>query len=70
MGQTRNVLVYRLLCEDTIEEQIDEILAVKEQIFNDFADESEVAKADELLNSNTMKMLVQNEKEKHLHSKK
>lgn len=70
MGQTRNVLVYRLLCEDTIEEQIDEILAVKEQIFNDFADESDVAKADELLNSNTIKMLVQNEKEKHLHSKK
>ena len=66
MGQTRNVLVYRLLCEDTIEEQMDEILAVKEQIFNDFADESEIAKADELLNGNTMKSLVQKEKEKHL----
>ena len=40
MGQTRNVLVYRLLCENSIDERITEILEQKQAIFNAFADKS------------------------------
>ncbi len=43
MGQSRNVLVYRLLCKDTIDERITEILEEKQQIFDAFADESAAA---------------------------
>ncbi|MDO4537637.1 MAG: SNF2-related protein, partial [Coriobacteriales bacterium] len=43
MGQTRNVLVYRLLCEDTIDERITDILAEKQRAFDAFADESSTA---------------------------
>lgn len=40
MGQSRNVLVYRLLCEDTIDERITELLEQKQAIFDAFADAS------------------------------
>ncbi len=40
MGQARNVLVYRLLCENSIDERITEILEQKQAIFNAFADKS------------------------------
>ncbi len=43
MGQTRNVLVYRLLCEDTVDEKIVSLLKSKQKIFNAFADESVAA---------------------------
>ena len=43
MGQARNVLVYRLLCENTIDERITEMLAEKQAIFNAFADKSVAA---------------------------
>ena len=43
MGQTRNVLVYRLLCEDSVDERITEILKEKQNIFDAFADESYAA---------------------------
>lgn len=42
MGQTRSVLVYRLLCEDTVDERMLEILANKQNLFDNFADESAV----------------------------
>lgn len=44
MGQSRNVLAYRLICEDSIDERITEILAEKQRVFDAFADESEAAK--------------------------
>ncbi|MBR6365567.1 MAG: DEAD/DEAH box helicase [Lachnospiraceae bacterium] len=47
MGQSRNVLVYRLLCEDTVDERLTDLLAQKQKIFNAFADESSAAKAAE-----------------------
>ena len=47
MGQTRSVLAFRLLCEDSIDERILGILAAKQESFDAFADESEAAKADE-----------------------
>lgn len=40
MGQSRNVLVYRLLCNDTIDERITDILTRKTNVFNAFADRS------------------------------
>lgn len=43
MGQTRNVLVYRLLCEDTVDEKILDILDSKQSIFDAFADKSVAA---------------------------
>ncbi|MBQ8164820.1 MAG: DEAD/DEAH box helicase [Clostridia bacterium] len=42
MGQVRDVLVYRLLADDTIDEQIMEILRNKQDLFDNFADESVV----------------------------
>ena len=43
MGQTRNVLVYRLLCEDTVDEKITAMLENKQAIFDAFADKSVAA---------------------------
>lgn len=40
MGQLRNVLVYRLLCDDTVDERIVELLNEKQDAFDSFADES------------------------------
>lgn len=42
MGQVRDVLVYRLLADDTIDEQMLELLKVKQEQFDNFADESVV----------------------------
>ena len=44
MGQTRNVHVHRLLCENTVDERIMNILYDKDIIFQAFADESVAAK--------------------------
>lgn len=43
MGQSRNVLVYRLLCEETIDEKLIEVLEEKQKIFDAFADKSVAA---------------------------
>ena len=40
MGQSRTVLVYRLLCENTIDEKIVELLENKQKIFDEYADTS------------------------------
>ena len=40
MGQVRNVLVYRLLMLDSIDEKINTLLKFKKQVFNTFADKS------------------------------
>ena len=40
MGQSRNVLVYRLLCEDTVDEKIMDMLKEKQAVFDAFADKS------------------------------
>lgn len=45
MGQARNVLVHRLLSDNTVDEQILEILRGKTEIFEGFADESAVDEA-------------------------
>ncbi len=43
MGQSRSVLVYRLLCDETVDERIMDILKVKQKEFDAFADESKAA---------------------------
>lgn len=43
MGQSRNVLVYRLLCEDTVDEKIMDMLKEKQAVFDAFADKSTIA---------------------------
>ena len=40
MGQTRRVLVYRLLADDTVDERLTEMLESKQAVFDAFADES------------------------------
>lgn len=49
MGQVRSVLVYRLLCENTVDERILELLEDKQAAFDAFADRSEAAEAQETL---------------------
>lgn len=41
MGQVRDVMVHRLLCEDTVDERILDILSEKQVQFDHFADESQ-----------------------------
>jgi len=43
MGQPRSVLVYRLLCDDTIDERMLDLLKKKQGIFDAFADKSAAA---------------------------
>lgn len=43
MGQARNVLVYRLLCEDSVDERLIDMLAEKQAVFDAFADKSVAA---------------------------
>ena len=45
MGQTSNVLVYKLLCENTVDEKLLEKLKQKQEIFDAFADKSSAADA-------------------------
>ena len=40
MGQIRSVLVHRLLCENTVDERILELLREKQDVFDSFAEES------------------------------
>lgn len=47
MGQARNVLVYRLLCANTIDERITELLEYKQSVFDAFADKSVAAEQNE-----------------------
>ena len=47
MGQSRNVLVYRLLCENTIDERITQLLEYKQKVFDEFADKSVAAEQNE-----------------------
>jgi len=61
MGQTRNVLVHRLLCEDTIDERITEILENKQAIFDAFADKSVAANESAELDEKTFGNIIKDE---------
>lgn len=61
MGQARNVLVYRLLCEDSIDERITELLDKKQRIFDVFADKSEAAVQSVEIDKRTFGDLIEEE---------
>ena len=62
MGQTRDVLVYRLLATNTIDERIDNMLGEKQRIFNEFADRSVAAEeAAEGIDEKTIGNMIQEE---------
>ena len=65
MGQTRNVEVFRLLSDDSVDERILEILKTKQEIFDKFADESVVATdAEELTESAISHQIIEEEKKR------
>ena len=61
MGQTRNVLVYRLLCEGTVDEKITAMLESKQAIFDAFADKSVAANESMELDDKTFGNIIKEE---------
>ncbi|MBP0974807.1 MAG: RNA helicase, partial [Oscillospiraceae bacterium] len=64
MGQTRNVLVYRLLCEDSVDEKIISLLEDKQAVFDAFADQSEAADESREIDERTLGNIIQEEIER------
>lgn len=68
MGQARNVLVYRLLCEESIDERITALLEEKQAVFDAFADKSvsaaATAKEEINLDDKTMGKIIKEEIER------
>ena len=62
MGQTRNVLVYRLLCEGTVDERITALLEDKQAVFDAFADKSVAAGAEPEIDETTFGDIIRAEK--------
>ena len=61
MGQSRNVLVYRLLCENSIDERLTEILEQKQREFDAFADKSVSGKESVEMDDKTFGNIIQEE---------
>ena len=61
MGQTRNVFVHRLLCQDTVDERITEILEQKQAEFDVFADLSAAAEESVALDNKTFGSIMESE---------
>ncbi len=67
MGQVRNVLVYRLLCEGSVDEAMMRILSEKQAEFDAFADESAMAEATEnILDREWIQSFIEMENKKYL----
>ncbi len=64
MGQINHVFVYRLLSADTIDEVLVKRLHEKQNIFNQFADESEISDQLEQLKEDDIQTLIQSERKK------
>lgn len=64
MGQTRNVLVYRLLCENTVDEKLMDVLEDKQMIFDTFADDSVAANISYEIDSTTFGDIIEEEIER------
>ena len=64
MGQSRNVLVYRLLCEDTVDEKLTEVLEEKQKIFDAFADKSVAAQQSLEIDDKTFGNIIKEEIER------
>lgn len=61
MGQTRNVLVYRLLCVNTVDERLTDLLKEKQKIFDAFADKSAAAEANMEIDEKTFGNIIKEE---------
>lgn len=61
MGQTRNVLVFRLLCENTVDEKIMSTLESKQAIFDAFADKSVAASESMAIDDKTFGNIIKEE---------
>ena len=61
MGQARSVLVYRLLCDDTVDEKISQLLEEKQKIFDAFADTSVAAQESMELDESTFGNILEEE---------
>lgn len=61
MGQARNVLVFRLLCENSVDEKISDVLQYKQSLFDAFADESVAGKESIELDQIGFKEIIQEE---------
>lgn len=67
MGQVRSVLVFQLLCEDTIDEAVMRILDTKQMEFDLFAEESVLADAaDDLADREWIRSVIEEERRKYL----
>lgn len=65
MGQVRNVLVYHLLCENTVDESMVMMLEQKQKEFDVYADESALAEAlDNLVDKDWIQKLIEEENRK------
>ena len=61
MGQTRSVLVYRLLCANTIDELLTERLRAKQKLFDEFADRSAAYENEPEIDIRTFNEIIQQE---------
>ena len=64
MGQVRSVLVHRLLCDNTVDERILELLREKQDIFDSFAEESTVGTESIRAEKSVSAAIIQMEKER------
>ncbi len=64
MGQSRSVLVYRLLCENTADEQIMKVLEDKQKIFDTFANDSVAADANKEIDETSFNNIIEEEIER------
>jgi len=66
MGQSKDVMVHRLLADETVDERILELLLEKSKTFDAFADESAIDAASKTINeSHAMSAIIQGELEKY-----
>ncbi len=66
MGQVRNVLVFHLLCENTVDEAMCDLLAQKQLTFDLYADESAMgAASDDLADRDWIRAFLEREREKY-----
>ena len=67
MGQIRNVLIYHLLCEDTVDEAMVQMLERKQHEFDTYADESVMGDAlGDLVDSEWIRQFIEEERQKYL----
>ena len=64
MGQVRNVLVHRLLCDDTVDERIMELLRDKQELFDRFADVSAVGEEYVKFEQSMIKSIIEKERQR------